>query len=387
MSDTGLVQAARIDLPGGTEIHLAARPADGLTGSAAQIDSAYEALRGALAAHGAPPGTVVTERLFLRDLATQQADARAAGRRFWGAAARDGAGAPATTLLEQPPARSGQAIEIQALAIVDGPDGSPRHEAAAGLPPGAGGRIVRAGGTVRCHLAGLTGGAPGDGLGFRSQADALFARTEALLAAQHLVFGQVARTWIYLAEIDRDYAAFNQARRDFVAARGLPILPASTGIQGRAHPPDRRVALDLVAWSGPGVLGLRPFSAPTMNEAPSYGSDFSRGMRVVLERRALLYVSGTASIDDGGHVVHPGDAQRQARRMLLNIEQLLAGQGAAIRDIVTATTYLKRAADHGAVLAAAHAAGLPASIPHTICVADICRPEWLCEMEAIAVVG
>ncbi|HKQ96362.1 MAG TPA: Rid family hydrolase, partial [Candidatus Polarisedimenticolia bacterium] len=241
--------------------------------------------------------------------------------------------------------------------------------------------------TTRLHLSGLVGGASGDGLAFRRQADAVFARAETLLAARRSDFAEVARTWIYLADIDRDYAALNEARRDFITTRGLRRLPASTGIAGTPDPPDRRLSVDLVAWSGPGVLGLRPISAPTMNEAPAYGSDFSRGMRVDLERRAVLYISGTASIDGEGRVAHPGDPARQARRMLLNVEQLLAGQGGSLADVVQAVTYVKRAADHEAVLAACRDAGFPTAIPHTVCTAAICRPEWLCEMEAIAVLG
>jgi enamine deaminase RidA (YjgF/YER057c/UK114 family) len=381
MSDAARTETARIDLPEWTEIHVAARPAPDASGATTQIDGAFEAIAGALAAHGARPADVVAARLFLRDLGAHAAGAAAAARRLF----RDGAG-PALTLLEQPPARSGQAIEIQALAIVGGGDATPR-EAAAGLPPGATGGVVRGATTTRLHLAGLVGGAPGDALGFRSQADAAFARVESGLATRDFAFDDVARTWIFLADIDRDYAAFNHARRDFVTTRGLRRLPASTGIAGRPHPPDRRVSLDLIAWRGEGVLGLRTISAPTMNEAPSYGSDFSRGLRVDLERRAVLYLSGTASIDGEGRVAHPGDPERQARRMILNVEQLLAGQGASLRDVAQAVTYLKSAADRDTVLAACRDAGLPASIPHTLCVAAICRPDWLCEMEAMAIVG
>jgi enamine deaminase RidA (YjgF/YER057c/UK114 family) len=381
MSDPLRVETARLELPEWTEIHVAARPAPGAIGSAAQIDGAFDALRGALQAHGATPADVVAERLFLRDLGDQAA-ARAAAQRLHG----DGP-IPATTILEQPPAGAGQSIEIQAIAAIAGGAGAVRHEAIAGTPPGATGRLVRGATTARLHLAGLVGGAPGDGLEFRSQADAAFARAEQALAAARLGFADVARTWIFLADIDRDYTALNQARRDFVASRRLERLPASTGIAGRPHPPDRRLSIDLIAWSGQGVLGERPISAPTMNEAPAYGSDFSRGLRVDLARHAVLYLSGTASIDGEGRVVHPGDPARQARRMLLNVEQLLAGQGGSLRDVVAAVTYVKQAADAEAVRAACREAGFPASIPHTICVATICRPEWLCEMEAIAIAG
>ena len=97
MSDPLRVETARLELPEWTEIHVAARPAPGAIGSAAQIDGAFDALGGALQAHGATPADVVAERLFLRDLGDQAA-ALAAARRLHG----DGP-MPATTILEQPP--------------------------------------------------------------------------------------------------------------------------------------------------------------------------------------------------------------------------------------------------------------------------------------------
>jgi len=377
-----LVTATRVDLPGLTEIHLAARPAPDVTGFVAQVAGAYDALLGALVAHGCGPANVVTERLFLSDIAAQAADAAAAGRSAWGA----GGHHPASTLLQQPPARPGQLVEIQALAAVAGQGGAPALQPLAGLPPGASGCLLVNGSARRAHIAGLCGGRPGDALEFRSQSDALFARAETSLRSQGLALRSVARTWLFLADIDRDYAELNQARRDFFGAHHVAPAPASTGIQGIPWPPDRRCAMDLVAYDGPGVGAIRPIHAPTMNEAPDYGSDFSRGMRVDLGRRAVVYISGTASIDAQGRVLHPGDLAAQARRMLLNVEQLLAGQGAGLDRLVQAVTYVKRAADRDAVLAACAAAGVPETIPHTICVADVCRPEWLCEMEAIAVV-
>jgi enamine deaminase RidA (YjgF/YER057c/UK114 family) len=379
-----LVAATRVDLPGLTEIHLAARPDPAAAGFVAQVTSAYAALAGALAAHGAGPADVVAERLFLSDIAAQAADAAAAGRDAWGAA---GGRLPASTLLEQPPARPGQLVEIQALAAVAGPGGAPALAAPAGLPPGSSGCLVAAGPVRRAHLAGIAGGRPGDALGFRSQADDMFARAEAGLVAQGLALGRVARTWIFLADIDRDYAELNHARRDFFTARRVAPAPASTGIQGIAWPRDRGCAMDLVAYDGSGVGAVRPIHAPTMNEAPEYGSDFSRAMRVDLGRRSIVYISGTASIDATGRVLHAGDPAAQARRMLLNVEQLLAGQGAGLDRLVQAVTYVKRASDRDAIVAAGRAAGVPGGIPHTVCVADVCRPEWLCEMEAIAVLG
>jgi enamine deaminase RidA (YjgF/YER057c/UK114 family) len=245
--------------------------------------------------------------------------------------------------------------------------------------------VVEAGDRRYVFLANLTGGRPGDALDFTGQAASMFEDAETVLTREGLSFRDVVRTWIYLSDIERDYDDLNRARRIFFQARGVVPCPASTGIQGRVAPPGRGCGLDLVALAGRGPFQVRPIHASTMNEAPSYGSDFSRGMQVTAGDRAVIYVSGTASIDTEGRVVHVGDPAGQADRMLLNIQQLLAEQGAGFRHLVSAITYLKRAEGLPPMLEVCRRRGFPLQIPNTFCVADVCRPEWLCEMEAIAV--
>jgi enamine deaminase RidA (YjgF/YER057c/UK114 family) len=196
--------------------------------------------------------------------------------------------------------------------------------------------------------------------------------------------GSIVRTWIFVADVGRDYAGLNRARRAFFASRGIHPPPASTGIRGVPFPPDRACALDLRAIGGSGPLRVTPFGSPTMNEAPTYGADFSRGMRVETGDRTVLYASGTASIDAAGRVFAPGDINAQIERMLLNVEKLLAGQGAGWADVVSEVTYLKEAAHAEAFRRAASRRGLPGGTPNTVCVTDICRPEWLCEIEVTA---
>jgi len=61
-----------------------------------------------------------------------------------------------------------------------------------------------------------------------------------------------------------------------------------------------------------------------LNEAYSYGSAFSRGLRIDLNGLAILLISGTASIDGRGNTVHVGDFRSQTRRTFDNITALLA---------------------------------------------------------------
>jgi enamine deaminase RidA (YjgF/YER057c/UK114 family) len=125
-------------------------------------------------------------------------------------------------------------------------------------------------------------------------------------------------------------------------------------------------------------------SAPTLNEAMLYGADFARGMRMVETNKVALHVSGTASIDEAGRTVHPEDFAAQADRMLVNVAALLEGQGATFGDVVSAITYLKRPADAGRLRAKLHEAGFE-GFPNVLVAAPVCRPELLCETEALAV--
>jgi len=133
----------------------------------------------------------------------------------------------------------------------------------------------------------------------------------------------------------------------------------------------------------PHVAGM---STRSLNEAWSYGADFSRGLRVVEANKIALHVSGTASIDDAGRTVHPGDFEAQAERMLVNIEGLLAGQGATVGDILSAVTYVKRREDGVPLRAILRRRGFD-GFPCALVAAPLCRPELLCETEALAVLA
>jgi enamine deaminase RidA (YjgF/YER057c/UK114 family) len=126
-------------------------------------------------------------------------------------------------------------------------------------------------------------------------------------------------------------------------------------------------------------------STPTLNEAPVYGSDFARGMRVEEAGRSSLYISGTASLDETGATVHLGDVSKQADRMLINVAGLLEQQGAGFRDIVYAITYVKNAEDASTLREKFAASGYH-GFPHVIVEAPVCRPELLCETEALAAI-
>lgn len=126
-----------------------------------------------------------------------------------------------------------------------------------------------------------------------------------------------------------------------------------------------------------------------LNEAYSYGSAFSRGLRIDLNGLSILLISGTASIDERGNTVHVGDLRAQTRRTFSNITGLLESEGATWKDVVRTTCYLRDIErdyqafneERSAFYREQRLNPLPAS---TGIQAILCRPDLLIEIEAIA---
>ncbi len=117
---------------------------------------------------------------------------------------------------------------------------------------------------------------------------------------------------------------------------------------------------------------------------------FSRGMRVELDGASWLFISGTASVDEDGRSVHPGDLAAQTRRAMSNIQGLLEAEGADWNDVVRTTCYLDDFRGYDVFNAVRNEfydeQGLE-PYPASTCVqARICRPELLVEIEALAIV-
>jgi enamine deaminase RidA (YjgF/YER057c/UK114 family) len=126
-----------------------------------------------------------------------------------------------------------------------------------------------------------------------------------------------------------------------------------------------------------------------LDEAPDYGSAFSRGLRLDIGNVVILLISGTASIDEHGDTVHVGDFRGQCRRTYHNITGLLKAEGATWKDIVRTTCYLRDierdyAAFNDERSTFFREQGLDPLPASTGIQAILCRPELLIEIEAIA---
>jgi enamine deaminase RidA (YjgF/YER057c/UK114 family) len=381
----------RMQGPAALELFLLCRPSAAAADAGAQADAMHRAIAGVLEGAGGSAGSLVRETLFLRSARTDLAVVRAARER---ALAHCG-GWPQRFLaieIEQPPLDSQAHLVASVHAILPLDTASPLRvdavAARASCDCADCGQTrasrIEVGDELQLH----TGVIHGAGDGAEEQARSLFRAAEALLAAADMDFRDVVRTWIRLRDIDRDYAALNRARRAFFAASGIDPAPASTGIGGGTVSDLHDLSLELYAVQGGRSSSRRPartvMHAPTLNEAASYGSDFARGICVAEANKIALHVSGTASIDEAGRTVHSANFEAQADRMLVNVAALLQGQGATFRDVVSAITYLKDAADGDRLRRRFRDAGFD-GFPNALVVAPICRPDLLCETEVLAV--
>ena len=195
------------------------------------------------------------------------------------------------------------------------------------------------------------------------------------------------RTWLYCRDVDNQYPGLVKARNVFFERAGLrrdTRYIASTGIEGKMSDPHRLVKMDSLSIVGLNSRHQRPVTANDMlSPTHLYGVAFERGMQVFWSDREWCFISGTASIDKDGKIVHPGDVEKQTGRMLENIATLLANAGVAWPDVKTAVVYLRDPSDAG-IVRAALAKTLPADLPLLMLEAPVCRPGWLVEMECFA---
>jgi enamine deaminase RidA (YjgF/YER057c/UK114 family) len=371
--------------PEARELFLSCEPPSGVLDAGEQAEAVYRAILDVLEAEGGSFSSVVWETLFLRNAYADRESIRAARGQVL-AASDESSHRPATTEIEQPPLNEQGCLEVSIQAVLPNPPPLRVDSFVANPTCGCAecarshGVRVRMGGEARFYIGGLCG----RGENAYEQTLDMFGVAEGLLRQAGMEFGDVVRTWIYLRDMERDYAALNRARRDFFTSRGIDPAPASTGIGGgpvaRGH--DLCIGLYGVQSVPPPVRTV--MTTPTLNEAPLYGSDFSRGTRIIETNKVALHVSGTASIDEAGRTVHLGDFEAQVDRMLVNVAKLLEGQGATFGDIVSAVTYLKDPKDAERLRVKLQEAGFE-GFPNVLVAAPVCRPELLCETEALAV--
>lgn len=130
-------------------------------------------------------------------------------------------------------------------------------------------------------------------------------------------------------------------------------------------------------------------SEPTRISAPDGVAPAAQYSHVVTAAGRLVTVSGQLALDEDGEPVGVGDPAAQARQVFENLRRCLAAAGAGFQDVVKLTYFVTDMAYMPAIRAAraAHIPDdrLPAA--SAVQVAALVAPEFLMEIEALAVVG
>jgi len=134
--------------------------------------------------------------------------------------------------------------------------------------------------------------------------------------------------------------------------------------------------------SGPTHTRVRPFN--TRDTYPNQSLDNDLCQAVIAND--TIYMRGQVGTDLDGNLVGRGDAAAQTEQAMLNVAQLLGECGASVRDVVKITIYITDPRHREAVyrVVGHHLKGVfPVSTG--VVVAGLAQPDWLMEIDVIAV--
>ena len=195
------------------------------------------------------------------------------------------------------------------------------------------------------------------------------------------------RTWIFVQDVDIQYAGMVASRSEYFAREELTAKThyiASTGIEGRYIVPQTLVLMDAYSVSDLSSEQVKYLHATDyLNSPDEYGVTFERGVAIDYSDRRHIFVSGTASINNTGEVVHSLNVEMQTQRVFENITALLSDAGSSMSDVASMIVYLRDVADRDVVLAYLEE-HYPA-VPRVMVWAPVCRPAWLVEVECVAI--
>lgn len=336
----------------------------------ARYETACSALR--LAAD-----TAIFRRLFLSDVLNQKSIVLASGL-VGGTLDRP----VAVSIVQQPP-RGGAKIALMAYHVESA--GSVIKHC---LSPSQ--LLVEKNGLRHLWSTGLCAGADDASDSAAAQTARIFDELIATLRSQGATLAaDCVRTWLYVKDVDVFYQGMVDSRAALFQRQGLTREThyiASTGIEGACGH-----QYDLVAMDAYSVLGLAPGQISYLNDfdrlcaTKDYNVTFERGTRIAYADRSHYLISGTASIDAAGRVVHPGNVLRQLDHALGNVDALLRAGQAKLADMMHMTTYVRDPADFASV--AGHLAERFPELPVLVVQGAVCRPQWLVEVEGVAVTG
>jgi enamine deaminase RidA (YjgF/YER057c/UK114 family) len=98
----------------------------------------------------------------------------------------------------------------------------------------------------------------------------------------------------------------------------------------------------------------------------------------------MLFVAGQVALDEMGNLVGEGDAEAQARQVLINLRRVIESAGGSMAHVARTTVYLTRLEDR-MVVGRVRTEIFPSPPPANtlLIVASLAQPEFLVEIDAI----
>jgi 2-iminobutanoate/2-iminopropanoate deaminase len=127
---------------------------------------------------------------------------------------------------------------------------------------------------------------------------------------------------------------------------------------------------------------IQPYCAKEVFDPPSYYQAVK-----VTGAQTILFLSGQVAYDPKGQPAHRGDFTAQAREVFQAVKAQVEAGGGSLASVVKLTTYLtdmRHRADLLPVREEFFGKKMPVST--LVAVAALAHPDWLIEVEAIAVV-
>ncbi len=238
---------------------------------------------------------------------------------------------------------------------------------------------------VYCFMAGILPDdltAPGG-----EQTTNVFNKMEKFLVENGFTFHHIVRTWLYIDKVCDWYGEFNAARSRFFDERNVfnIFLPASTGI-GTANLDGSALTAACIAMK-PKREGVKAeeVASPLQAPAMAYKSSFSRAAEIIRgENDKVLFISGTASIKPDSHdVAYVGDIEKQIECTMNAVKAILESRNYSWANVTRGIVYLKEPGFLAPWREWLKRNNLPANfVAETV--ADVCRDEWLVEIEVDA---
>jgi enamine deaminase RidA (YjgF/YER057c/UK114 family) len=331
----------------------------------------------ALRRHDLSPATQVFSRIHLSDIANQKEAVRSS--RLYSILSQG-----AVSMIEQAPLYEGM-MSLHTYHVV--PDCGGLQRSLLNHDPQAwrNGSLIRGANYQMLWTANYDGRGPFDA---HAQTEDIFDAMGATMHAHAMSLRHnTVRTWVYVRDIDNHYLDMVKSRRALFRRLGLTDRTryiASTGIEGKSNEVNTLASIDALSIGGLREEQIVRMEAPDhMPPTITYGVTFERGLRIRFGDRSHLCVSGTASIDQEGRVMHVGNVKKQTERTLENMAALLAPHEADLEDMAYVYVYVRDPGSRDTVREVVEQR-VPPHVPVLYLRGAVCRPAWLVEMEGTA---